>query len=208
VRRHVTSFIAAIVRKGKTRCKTWLRAVPADVVMLGDSLTHGVSWKRHFPELHIVNCGVGGDTTQHVLDRLDDVYVLQPRRVFLMIGVNDLNTNMRPETTLANYESIVANLRKHLPASRLFLQSVLPVNRRWDRARNVDIARLNEHIERLAKWYDSTFIDLHSQFCTGDGQLRADLSNDGLHLNSNGYALWSKIVRPLIGIANNASPRY
>ena len=166
--------------------------------MLGDSITQEGSWEEDFPSANIVNRGVGGNTTRDILDRLEATYPLQPRKLFLLVGVNDLNMDVRPEQTLANYEAIVRNLRQHLHATTIFLQSVLPVDRRWSLARNVDIRRLNEHIEELANYYQSSFIDLHSHFSGSDGEMHVELSNDGLHLNRRGYALWCRIIRPFM----------
>ena len=43
------------------------------IVFLGDSLTDRAEWAEFFPDKRIINRGVGGDTTEGVLNRLDEI---------------------------------------------------------------------------------------------------------------------------------------
>jgi lysophospholipase L1-like esterase len=169
------------------------------VVFLGDSITEGGHWSELFRSAEVLNRGIGGDTTQDVLDRVEQIYALQPARLFLMIGVNDLNQGVAIETTLANYRELFDGFARNLPETRVFVQSVLPVSARWRTgAKNADIDRLNEFLraESTARGY--TFVDLHAQFSDGSGALRAELSNDGIHLLGTGYMLWRDSIRALV----------
>ena len=97
-----------------------------DIVMLGDSITHGWEkkgksvFKKRFKGLQVLNLGYSSDRTEHVLWRLrnGEVEGISPKVVMLMIGTN--NTGHRKEThqkrqrwalkrSLRNYES---NCRK------------------------------------------------------------------------------------------------
>jgi lysophospholipase L1-like esterase len=206
-RLNVTSFsMRSFIRRFRDDWKQWLHA-KADVVMLGDSITQACPWENHFPRLAIENCGVGGDTTYEVLARLDAVCRFRPQRVFLLIGINDLNTKVKSTVTMSNYESIAATLRAHLPDAALFLQSVLPVGRRWPCASNHEVTHLNAFIEECASRHGSAFIDLYPDFRDSDGYLRAELTGDGLHLNKHGYALWMKILHRFVEPVPNAESR-
>ena len=169
-------------------------------VFLGDSITEGGHWSELFRSAEVLNRGIGGDTTQDVLDRVEQIYALQPARLFLMIGVNDLNQGIATQTTLANYRALFDGFTRNLPKTRVFVQSVLPVNAQWrmGAANNPDINRLNEFLrtESTARGY--TFVDLHEQFSDRSGALRAELSNDGIHLLGAGYKLWRATVQPLV----------
>ena len=72
---------------------------PGDVVFLGDSITDEGRWAEMFPNLVVHNHGISADRTDHVLMRLDQVTKGQPGMVFLMIGTNDLGTDVTQEVT-------------------------------------------------------------------------------------------------------------
>lgn len=70
------------------------------VAIVGNSITDGghyhsyiwLYYMTHFPysELQIFNCGVGGDTSEHILNRLDDdVFAKNPTVLTLTFGMND-----------------------------------------------------------------------------------------------------------------------
>ncbi len=62
----------------------------AEIVMLGDSLINHAEWRDLFPSKIIANYGISGDTTAGVLDRIDSIYKINPTKVFIMVGINDL----------------------------------------------------------------------------------------------------------------------
>jgi hypothetical protein len=106
------------------------------VVFLGDSITHG--WGDdlggNFPTLKGANRGIGGDTSRGVLVRLrEDVLVLRPRAVVLLIGTNDIEQGAAPETIAANIElrspvtGQVTAHRAYSPSTGGFGPNVVPV---------------------------------------------------------------------------------
>lgn len=200
VARNLQFFIEVSVVKNKARRAELFAASTrsAEVVMLGDSITHEGLWHEYFPEISPLNRGIGGDTTRDILNRLQAVYPLQPRKLFLLIGINDLNMGREQEQTLADYSKILDELGRNLPSTMVHVQSVLPVSARWKLARNADVLALNTQIQALARQRDLTFIDLHPLFCDSRGELRAELSNDGIHLGAKGYALWCEQLRSLM----------
>jgi len=62
----------------------------ADIVMVGDSITEGAEWHELFPNLLIVNRGIGWDTTEGLLHRMESIYSTGAKKAFVMIGINDL----------------------------------------------------------------------------------------------------------------------
>jgi lysophospholipase L1-like esterase len=166
------------------------------VVFLGDSITEGGHWSEIFGSGEIVNRGIGGDTTRDVLDRIEQIYVLQPRKLFLMIGVNDLNQHLPTATTLANYQTLFDGFAAHLPRTKIYVQSVLPVNRQWyGGAKNQAVAALNAFLKNECAKRGYIFIDLTPIFSDVNGELRAAQSNDGIHLLGSGYRLWRDRIK-------------
>jgi lysophospholipase L1-like esterase len=160
------------------------------VVMLGDSITQGGRWHELLARSDAFNRGIGGDTTAGVLARIDTIVAAQPQQIFLMIGVNDLNGGVETVDTIANYEQILDTFAQRLSDTEVIVQSVLPVNSSWRMANAAAVRELNEEIVRLAGERGLPYLDLYPAFADADGELRSELSNDGIHLLGPGYALW------------------
>lgn len=164
------------------------------VLFLGDSLTEGGRWAEEFPDLDVRNFGVSGNTTQDILDRLDDVIAAQPATVVLMAGTNDLAWRRSVEQTVRNLESILWRLHHELPSSRLIVQSVLP----RDRERADEVKQINIHLRQFAPTVKAQWLDLWPVFADDDGEVRPSYSDDRLHLTEAGYAAWVEALRPLL----------
>lgn len=68
---------------------------PNSIVFLGDSLTFRTEWSELFPEEIVINRGIGRDTTAGVLKRLDHIIEAKPKKIFILIGVNDLKSQKK-----------------------------------------------------------------------------------------------------------------
>lgn len=163
------------------------------IVMLGNSLTQSCEWSELLQNSKIVNRGIAGDMTGGLLLRLDEITQHQPAKIFLMIGVNDLSVHSL-EDILKNYESIVSDILLKTPSTKLYLQSILPVNNqvRNSGKSNSDIVFLNKKIENIASENGLVFLNLHPLFLDEEGELNSDLTQDGIHLDASGYLIWKK----------------
>jgi len=172
------------------------------IVFLGDSITDEGDWSKLFPDLSVINRGIGGDTTLGVLNRLDQVIELQPSQIFLMIGTNDLCFNRSIPDTMTNYRKILSRLHTELPNTKIYIQSVLPFNETIFPSRalrtNGNIKQLNVQIKKLAQEYSDPYIDLVPAFSGDDGRLPRQYTSDGLHLSDAGYSLWREQIKDII----------
>jgi lysophospholipase L1-like esterase len=171
----------------------------AEVVMLGDSHVETMHWNEVFPGVAVFNRGIGGDTTGGVLNRLDEIIALQAAKVFIMLGVNDLQTRQSVELTLANYGKIVAELQAS--GAHVYIHSVLlcneqPAGRTVCPLINPLILELNRGLQALAS-EQVTYIDLFPVLTDAQG-LRTQYTDEGLHLNPQGYQVWSDYIAPLV----------
>jgi hypothetical protein len=171
----------------------------ADIVMLGDSITQFGEWAELFPHARIMNRGIEGDTTEGILDRLDEVIARKPKLVLLMIGINDLLLGVDPDVIAGKVHSIVARL--DAIGTRVVLQSTLPVQ---------DNVRVNSRVQALNLLLRSlpgvAFVDLRPMLAPS-GALLADYTVDGIHLKGSAYLIWRDIIGPIIGgIGNGLGP--
>jgi lysophospholipase L1-like esterase len=174
-----------------------------EIIFLGDSITEGCDWGEMFQDPLVKNRGISGDVTQGILDRLDEVVESRPAKVFLMIGINDLAEGLAEKEVLANIKRIIREVRKRSPDTKLYLQSLLPVNPDFkvfpdhvDKA--VEIKNINTVLRRLATDYGAVFVDLYPLFIGERDKLDPEYTNDGLHLTGAGYAVWKKAVAPYL----------
>ena len=164
------------------------------VVFLGDSLTQGGDWENWFPELNAINLGVGGNTTDDVLGRLESVVALNPDEIVLLIGTNDLGMRRNVESLVRNIQSILVELRRDLPGSRMLVQSIAPRGREFaDRIREANI-----HLRQFSATVHAQFLDLWPIMALDDGELNPTFSDDRLHLNEAGYEAWLSELRPAL----------
>jgi lysophospholipase L1-like esterase len=172
-----------------------------EIIFLGDSITDGNNWSEMLGNPLIKNRGISGDTTQGILDRLDEVVESRPAKIFLMIGINDLAQGLSEKEVLANIKRIVQQIRRQSPDTAIYLESMLPVNPDFGlfpahTSKRDEILNINKVLERIAEDYGLRFVDLHSLFAGKDNKLRPEFTNDGLHLTGAGYAVWKKAVTP------------
>jgi len=166
-----------------------------DIIFLGNSITDNCEWAELFGNPHIKNRGIGGDDTDGILERLNDITSGQPSKIFLMIGTNDLAYGKTVDYIVANYRKIITQIRQESPRTKIYIQSVLPtddavqINRK-----NTDIILINEGLQKIAREYSLPYIDLFNPFKTENNKLNREYSLDGLHLNGKGYLLWKDII--------------
>lgn len=167
-----------------------------NAVMLGDSMTNFADWRILLNDPTIVNFGIPGDTTEGFLTRLDLIVEMQPKRVFLMGGINDIRHFTPIPTITENMTTIVTTLRKN--NIDVVIQSTLPVAPKYsDSVRvNRDVEALNRNLEQLAQSLDAEFIDLRPGLTNQQGYLQNRMTYDGLHLVGGGYLRWSDALKP------------
>lgn len=174
-----------------------------EIIFLGDSITDGNNWSEIFDNPLVKNRGISGDVTQGVLCRLGEVLESTPAKIFIMIGINDLGADQSVDYVLKNYEKILATIRQKSPDTKIFVQSLLPVNPDFGmfaghmKAKD-EIPVVNEGLQKLAEQYDATYIDLYTAFATDAGKLNPKLTNDGLHLKGAGYVKWVQLVNQYV----------
>lgn len=162
----------------------------AEVVMIGDSITDEAEWHELFPNLNILNRGVGGDTTRGVLERLDSIVSTKASKAFLMIGINDITCGVKIHEIKDNYLNIIDGLIEHNIAP--YIISTLLVGESKS-ALNEKVQLLNNELRTIAYTQDVEFINLN-RLLSLDGTLNKEYSLDGLHLNGRGYKIWSDAI--------------
>ncbi|MGB3508506.1 MAG: GDSL-type esterase/lipase family protein [Microcoleaceae cyanobacterium] len=173
-------------------------------LLVGDSLSLWFPSKLLPQDRTWLNQGISGESSAGLLKRLYLFDSTRPETIFLMIGVNDLIHGADDRTILANQTRIIRQLRYVHPRSQIVIQSILPHSGEaatWEgRERLLEISnsrirKINRSIKALADSEGAFFLNLHPLFADSQGFLRPDLSTDGLHLNNEGYQVWSTAIQ-------------
>lgn len=173
------------------------------IVFIGDSITDLYKLDDHYPDLSLAtyNRGIGGDTTEGVLKRLDvSIFDIKPSKIVLMIGTNDVGLRWDEERTLGNYREIISKIREKLPECEIYIMSIIPqndMNYGYEES-TTRILSLNPKIEKIAEEYDAVYLDIFSLLADENNYLIKEYSNDGLHLNENGLSVWTSLVKPYL----------
>jgi lysophospholipase L1-like esterase len=166
------------------------------IVFLGDSITEAGIWDEWFPDLPVLNRGVGGDSVGGVRARLATA-IADPLAVSLLIGTNDLGGlgHSRDIGRIADQtRALVGDIQGRAPKATLLLNSVMPRRRSMAKA----IRDLNERYAKIAAEAGVTYVDLWPVLADSDGAIRRNFTRDHLHLNGAGYEAWVGELRPLL----------
>lgn len=197
-----------------------LAQVKPELIFLGDSITQdweksglpewqdfAPAWQRFYGDRHAVNLGFKGDTTASLLWRIrnGEVSGIAPKAAVVLIGANNLGrVHWSAEDTVAGIDTIMDELHKRLPATKILLLGVLPSERSaW-------ITETTGQINRaLAKRYKDdrsvSFLDLTALFMR-NGVLNKSLFLDSkltppdppLHPSAQGQAMMAQAMEPML----------
>ena len=179
------------------------------VAKKGQILFAGSSLMEQFPVNELMNSlgvpgcvynrGVGGYTTDDLLRTMDIcIFDLEPRKLFLNIGTNDIGAG-RLESLRINYRELLRQIRERLPETRLYLLAYYPCNPQGlqaseeERAQafryrtNETIRECNRWVEKLAHEIGAVYLDLNAPLQDAQGCLKLELTTDGIHMYPDAY---------------------
>ncbi|WP_138503973.1 SGNH/GDSL hydrolase family protein [Nostoc sp. PA-18-2419] len=164
-------------------------------ILVGDSLS---MWfpREKLPSGKLwLNQGISGDTSAGVLKRLGAFSATRPDVIYIMAGINDLRKGASDETILHNYRRIVRRLRQTHPQAQIIVQSILPT--RLPKLSNSRIRQINAQLVQIAKQEGANYLNIYSWFTDMEGNLRPELTTDGLHLSQEGYDVWRSALQQI-----------
>jgi lysophospholipase L1-like esterase len=151
----------------------------------------------------IYNRGVRATTTADMLKHMDTlVFDLEPSKIFINIGTNDIGFNVPEDIFLANYDEILRQIEEKLPDTAVYVMAYYPINtvddfgeeetehnQFYEHRSNELHEAANVKIEQLAKKNGYEFINVNDGLADANGNLRKELTFDGAHMLKNGYEI-------------------
>ncbi|CAN5256763.1 SGNH/GDSL hydrolase family protein [soil metagenome] len=176
------------------------QVVTGKIVFVGNSITEGGNWRKLLKDSSVINRGISGDNTFGVLQRIDEITRHKPSSIFLLIGINDLSKNIPNERIIENIFSIISKIRAGSPGTKIFVQSLLPVNPSvkgffTQFNKHTKILEVNSQLKRFSEVLKYKYVDIHESFIDKGGVLDAKFTKDGLHLNQAGYIHWVEFLK-------------
>lgn len=151
--------------------------------------------------LPIIQRGYGGAHFRDLIFFVDTILNQHDLSMVVCFVANDISQKKSDEnaaTILRNYNYVVKQIRKRHPKIPILQISITPSQSRWElwpKIQEVNAA-LKAYCETHSNMY---FLDTTSHFLNEVGLPRTALfRKDQLHLNKEGYALWTSLIRPQV----------
>lgn len=179
------------------------------VLFLGDSITEQYDLENYFHNDDYINGGRGGNATGDILEQMKErVYDYNPAKIFLMIGTNDgMTSDLEDNQAIKNIEKIISDIQVTLPNTKLYVESILPVNDSDDEKIDHDMVRdrsndnikeMNQQIQDLCNEYQVTYINLYDKLIDDEGNLKLEYTREGLHMSDEGYQVITKELKKFL----------
>jgi len=203
-RKHLRKAFDGVLLQHYEQKLSMFEAMPTQegsIIILGNSIIEGGNWGELFGDVKVINRGISADVTQGVIDRMDEIVRHKAAKLFIAIGTNDISRFIPTDTIISNYKIILKRMKEDSPNTKVYIQSVLPVAVEPGSMyshNNKGILALNKELVKLCQENNITYIDLSPHFANEQGKLKAEFTNDDLHLLGSAYLLWKDLIQSYI----------
>lgn len=175
----------------------------SECIFLGDSHIEQCEWHELLPECKTANRGIGGESIDGLIIRLNDNLKKGTGKIiFLQTGINDLLNGKATGEIVGNYGQILDTLARR--NFRVVPTLVFPL--RYLPELNAQLEVINKGIRKHAGKHHFDVIDINLQLLEA-GVLNRKYSDDGIHLNSDGYQIWLSEIRRNLNLAKDSCCR-
>jgi lysophospholipase L1-like esterase len=182
-----------------------------DIYFVGDSITRRwgatdypeflAHWKRNFHGWNAADFGWGGDSTQHILWRLQNGELdgVNPKVIVVLAGTNNIGRTPPDEAKVADVirgvQAIIGTCRQKAPAATIIVTAIFPRND--NPAVMPGLSRINAGLSRLADGKSVRFLNVNDRLASPDGMLHEGMMADKLHPALRGYEVWAAGLKPI-----------
>ncbi len=157
--------------------------------------------KEDFTPLPVINHGFGASTFPEMIHYAERMIVPYKPKILVLYCENDLfigKPQRTPEQVFDNFGELATIIQNRLPKTKVFYISMKPsISRKadWAKVAKAD-AMINEYIKKHKNF---TYVDIRPVMYRPNGSINGDyFVGDSLHMKPNGYAEWTKIIRPIL----------
>ena len=150
---------------------------------------------------YIYNRAVRATTISFLLEHIESqIFNLEPSKIFINIGTNDIGFEIPEEEFLNNYDQILSQIESKLPQTQVYVMRYYPINTvdfgqdsdektLFETRSNKKFQKASDKIKKLADNHHFHFIDVNDGLSDENGNLKKELTFDGAHLNPPDYQL-------------------
>ena len=118
-------------------------------------------------------------------------------KIYIELGINEIGYDSDYFAGL--YGAMIDQIQAKEPEADIYISAVLPVTKKKNDSgqvfNNTRVRLYNDTLRKLAEEKNCYFLDLYSAFADADGNLPAEWSSDGVHLQAAYYSVWEKYMR-------------
>jgi lysophospholipase L1-like esterase len=183
--------------------KRAVKTEPYRALYLGDSITEGwdpTIWKENMARRGVLNAGVSGDRTEHLVWRLDhgNLDGPPPKVAIVMIGTNDIGHGRSVEVAAEGVRAVLLKLRVREPATRILLLGLWPRGASPSDPFRKKVEAVNKLIETCGDSKTVFYADIGGVLLDARGELTHAISPDLLHFTAAGYARIAPLLDHLL----------
>ena len=180
-----------------------VQAPPTNAILFvgSSSFTRWTDVQNYFPGYTIINRGFGGSTLVDVLRYEEDViFRYNPKQILIYCGENDFASSdtITAATVFNRFKTLFSEIRTVYPKVAIAYISMKPSPSRWNLR---DKFMTGNHLieNYLKKQKNARFINVWKPMLGSDGKPKKELFvEDNLHMNTQGYAIWQKLIQPVL----------
>lgn len=172
---------------------------PNAILFVGSSSIRMWPTRDCFEEFAVINRGFGGSHISDVNYFAGRIVLrYEPKVIAFYAGDNDVAAGKTAKRVFDDYKKFVKLVHKKLPRTRIIFIAIKPSRSRWSlwpvmNEANMMIKDFTGKDNRLL------YFDSATPLLDSDGKPNEKLFlDDNLHLNSKGYEVWTKLLRPVI----------
>ena len=170
-----------------------VKSQPYRAIFFGDSITEwwsGEVWRDNLGRRGVINAGVAGDRTEHLIWRLDhgNLDGPPPKVAIVLIGTNDLGHGRSVADAAEGIRAVLVKLRTREPDTRILLLGLWPRGAGPSDPLRKKVNEVNRLIQRCADFKHVYYADIGGVLLDARGELSKTISPDFLHFSPAGYA--------------------
>src|SRR5690606_3127385 len=155
----------------------------------------GSDFQLLFPDHKIINLGLSGDNIIGMKRRVPMLKAVNPKKIFIMAGTNDL-VHVNLDEYESRYISLITTIKDSIPEAKIYIQSVLPSNNKLGKyASNAKVQEANKIAENIASKFNCVYINLYDLYADENNELPKEFTHDGVHLVPEKYDIWANAIR-------------
>ena len=178
-----------------------LKDLSCDVLFLGSSSIN--LWDtiyEDFAPLKLIRRSYGGATLRDMIYNYNTIAKGYTPKSIVLYVENDLGNHKEGVNAVKCFDLFrifIDKLKKDYPNTPLIVVSLKPSQHKADQLK--DQLLVNALLEENATAQGYTYIDITKVMYDEAGNLRTDIfKEDNLHMNGEGYKLWTAILKPLL----------